>query len=177
MIATYCEIARSGELTHHIGFSPESLHIANGLSDIRKSEEASQTAKLSSVLLSALCRVANQVKEFGKLEDDWDGMDANAPTPEVVDEMLQLISKLDFAMRHAEIRSPLPQCCPTPDGGIQLYWLSDNFYLSLLIEPWLPGQVVVLSGDGKTSSHETHLSLNDAVTFAVERLRSYKADR
>ena len=62
-----------------------------------------------------------QLDRISLLEDDWDGLGADAPAREVVDDAYSYLNGL-----RAETMPPPSRTIATPDGSILLEWLTDS---------------------------------------------------
>jgi len=172
------ELSRKGDhvTEYQAGMSIYSKEIERDWSMAQDSPSihCSTSIRNSPVLIDTLSPtlrlVDDLVTRLSALEDDWDGDEAVAPTSYVVNNMRLLVNHLDRAAHHQKIDVDEPHCFATPTGGIELFWRSQKFFLSLLIEPSLPGRVIVIDGDGVTPSETQRMSCADAATYAVRRL-------
>ena len=74
-----------------------------------------------------------EIQAFTDLENDWDGLGAMAPDPEIILLTLKLITFLSGAI-------PFTRAVPTPTGGILVEWqLSSGEYLEAEVLKVLKG--------------------------------------
>ncbi len=165
------------ELDYRTGFSPESKEAARLLHTVQANTSGLSTPILSHPLSPEMNRINECITKLAKLEDDWDSNDALAPTAGVVHNTRILVNHLDRAFYYAGVNWHKPHCFATPTGGIELFWQSENLYLSLLVEPEFPGQVIVLDGNGIQPSQERHLDCVTASSYATGRLCTSEVGR
>ena len=98
----------------------------------------------------------NILNSFKKLENNWDGYDALAPTKEIINTVCLLINELDIQ----------PEIFPTPDGGIQLeYVIGENRHLNIEILPNNTMNVFEMFSD------RTYSESNNKLDFNIIKLR------
>ncbi len=152
------------------GFSAESKQLRQEQERVWKEEGGSLTLVHTRHLSPDMQSVNECITELSRLEDDWDGDDALAPTMPVISNMRLLVSHLDRCLYNARVQWQIPDCFATPTGGVELYWRKTGFHLSLLVEPEAPGETIVLDGDGVHLSVERRFDCVGAASYATSRL-------
>jgi hypothetical protein len=109
----------------------------NGTPDERIRRAGSGVLAASALMSSPEVRLAREweasvgmLRSLGKLTDDWDGLGAGAPQPELVDSAESFLET--FRRRHPRLVPT--RIAATPDGSIVFEWQAGRMVLEAIIE-------------------------------------------
>ena len=159
--------------SYNVGFCEESQATARLAYETQAGVDTAITSFYTKATWNA---VQEKLSELARLEDDWDGEDALAPSSDTINSMKLFVNYLDRCLYYAGTPPTTPDCFATPTGGVELSWRGNQFFLSALVETDTPGRIIVLDGDGITRSHYYEWECPDAARYIAKRL-SDLADR
>jgi hypothetical protein len=88
----------------------------------------------------------DRLLEIRTLKDDWDGLGAAAPRPEIVDSAIRFLKFL----RRGQVSPPPSRVAPSSNGAVLFEWQSGGSYKEAEIEETHRVEWMELSADGST---------------------------